>query len=85
MILHTMCSSSCSCRLSALLQTCKDIKLAAMALTTACQSKFCHVHAGSRGHHRSHLKESLLMRLFDDSIMELLLIMAQHTHRVSIC
>ena len=24
------------------------------------------------------------MRLFDDSIMELLLIMAQHTHRVSL-
>ena len=38
--------------------------------------------AGSRGDHRSRLRGELLERLLDDSALELVAIMAQHTTRV---
>eukprot|EP00891_Asterochloris_glomerata_P008793 jgi/Astpho2/8793/Aster-05348 len=35
--------------------------------------------AGSAGDHKSHLRQKLLMRLFEDHVMELLAVMAQYT------
>lgn len=38
---------------------------------------------GSGGDHRSRLRQELLTRMFDDNVMELLLVIAQHAHAVS--
>jgi Timeless protein len=38
--------------------------------------------AGSRGSHRTQLKDDLLRRLFDEHVLELLLVVAQHTNEV---
>ena len=40
--------------------------------------------AGSAGDHKSHLRQKLLMRLFEDHVMELLAVMAQYTDAVSL-
>ncbi|KAL0021485.1 hypothetical protein WJX79_010302 [Trebouxia sp. C0005] len=36
--------------------------------------------AGSGGDHRTRLRQTLLIRMFDDNVMELLLVIAQHAH-----
>lgn len=41
------------------------------------------LHAGSSGSHRSRMSSKLLSRLHEDSVLELLLVMAQHTSRVT--
>ena len=38
--------------------------------------------AGSGGDHRTRLRQELLTRMFDDNVMELLLVIAQHAHAV---
>ena len=40
--------------------------------------------AGSRGDHKSRMGSELLKCLFDQHVMELLLLMAQHTARVRV-
>ena len=40
------------------------------------------VHAGSGGDHRTRLRQELLTRMFDDNVMELLMVIAQHAHMV---
>ncbi len=43
----------------------------------------CGSNAGSGGDHRTRLRQTLLIRMFDDNVMELLLVIAQHAHAVS--
>ena len=38
--------------------------------------------AGSGGDHRTRLRQELLTRMFDENVMELLLVIAQHAHAV---
>lgn len=40
-------------------------------------------NAGSGGDHKTRLRQGLLTRMFDDNVMELLLVIAQHAHAVS--
>lgn len=40
------------------------------------------VPGSSRGDHRTKLRQDMLVRLFDDHVMELLLTMAQHANQV---
>ncbi len=43
----------------------------------------CLGDAGSGGDHRTQLRQELLTRMFDDNVLELLLVIAQHAHAVS--
>ena len=41
------------------------------------------MQAGSRGDHRTRLRQDMLQQLFEDHVMELLLTMAQHAGQVA--
>ena len=62
------------------MQTCSSNKRTSTAAKVSDAVAACG--AGSGGDHRSKLRQALLTRMFDDNVMELLLIIAQHAHTV---
>lgn len=79
---HLLLKSRCVSRLNAYLHLVKGSLL--IQVSSGMSQICCSLFAGSGGDHRTRLRQELLTRMFDDNVMELLLVIAQHAHTVSL-